>query len=287
MKSVSLFVLSHDPAVLHEYRGDDRVVPANLNELSLPARLRGQDLAETRFFLTDFLDTVDSEWIGVLTGRWAEKFPRNPAIMDIPDRIDFLERPDQAIAPALFWWPRADIARFSKRQDLRHPGMASLLDERGAPQVTPILGPGMNPLVYNNQLIAHRTVVAGWLDFLRRSFDFYDSRYGLDLPFELECPTCGALCRDRDGNRISHPSGLTYDPIRHAGYFYEQITAKYFLGQSLDFLNFDGSPARPRRTSSLVASAYWRLPAARRIFQSVQRRCPQPAEPKLHSVGRT
>lgn len=279
MKSISLFVLGHTDAVLATYSGDDRVIPVNLNALDISDRLRGQDLAENRFFLADFLDTVDSEWIGLLTGRWEDKFPQYPPIMQIPDHVDFLRRPDQAIAPALFWWPSPDVPRFSRRQDLRHPGMRALLDDPDAPQITAVHRRGMSPLAYNNQLIAHRTVVAGWVDFLRRSFDYYDAQYGLDLPFEVKCPTCGALCRDGDGGRTSHPTGLRYDPTRHAGYFYEQITAKYFLGQLLDYRDFDGSASRPRIGSSLAASAYWRIPAARKLGQRVQRTCSRPTAP--------
>ena len=220
---------------------------------------------------------MDSEWIGLLTGRWDDKFPQYPPIMQIPDRIDFLAEPTQAIAPALHWWPSADLKRFTERIDLQYPGMKTMLGESGAPRVVPQPRGALAPLVFNNQIIAHRRVVADWVEFMRHAFEHYDAKYGMELPFTVACPTCGSLCLDTEGRRVRHPSGHTYDPVRHAGYFYEQLTALYFTSRQLEFLDFDGSPARPRALASLAAAAYWRSTWGRRLYRRLQRRCPRPA----------
>jgi hypothetical protein len=187
--SIQVFVLSHDHRLLADVPRVPGLTTVDLEDLGLPARLSGQELSETRFFLTDFLSGCDAEWIGLITGRWNDKFRCWPSLAQLPSFVAaHMRRPVQVIAPATFWWPAADLKRFATRLDARYPGMGRMLEDPGAPAVTAVRSSRLlHPLVFNNNVIAHRDLVVAWIDFIRASFAYYDQRYGQTSP-----STCAA-----------------------------------------------------------------------------------------------
>ena len=272
-ESVAVFVLSHQQFRLDALGVHPNVHPINLNELSLTERLKGQDLAEARFFIADALDSSEAEWIALVSARWSEKWPLWPGISELPDVMSGLNDPAMVVAPATWWWPAHDVRAFADRQDRRYPGVGALLSDPQSPVVSALPHSRLNPLVFNNTFIAHRTVVRDWLAYFRSCFDYFDGRYGLDLPFEVQCAWCGLLLRNDDGERIPHP-GRLYEPIRHAAYFYELITTTYFASRpDLLIVGANLEPARAPLGRSLLNSAYWRFDGARSTFQRIHGKC--------------
>jgi hypothetical protein len=269
---VEIFVLGHDQALLDAVPEVDGLTPTNLNSVSIPDRLTGQSLAEHRFLIDRVVDACEAEWIGIVTARWDEKFPNWPELGDLPKyAIGNLSNPSFVAAPAVFWWLRSDIRRFSVRQDLRHPGMGELLSDPEAPPVRPSAN-WATPLVYNNNFITHRSVFFDWLHYWREQFDYYDSRHGLSLPFQVACPKCGQILPEGS----THP-GLSYAPTRHAGYFYEQISARYFsLRDDLIVVGPSGAPIRPDLYQLAIPTLYWRSPGIRRLSQRYRGPCGEP-----------
>lgn len=269
----TVFVLGHNPRLLARVPAGRGLTTVNLDELDLPPRLRGQELAEARFFLADAIDHCEAEWIGLVSARWEDKWPAWPGLAELPALASGLSDPRMVVAPAVWWWPGADAVQYAARQDRRYPGMGALLDDPGAPQISPHgRRRGLRPLVFNNTLIAHRSVVRDWVAHLRASFAYYDGRYGLDLPFEVECAWCGTVLRDAEGQRTTHP-GRLYEPTRHAGYFYEALTAKYFLSRDIVVVDAHGQPRRPQTARSWANSAYWRAGGVRAVAQRLHGTC--------------
>lgn len=270
--SATIFVLGHEPARLDPLRDVPGLQPVNLNEVGLPSRLAGQELAEVRFLLTEAIADCDSEWIGVVSARFEQKWPHWPALRQLPDLAERLPDARAILSPSVWWWPAGDVRRFAWRNDLRYPGLSELLDDPFAPQVTPVSRRGFVPLVYNNTLIGNRALMHRWQTFMQEAVSYYDGRYGLDIPMEVECAWCGARCRDEQGQRTRHP-GRLYEPIRHAAYFYEVVSAQFFTGEPIVAYGPDVRPSRPLRRQALLSSAYWRLGVCRRALQRLRGNC--------------
>jgi hypothetical protein len=80
------------------------------------------------------------------------------------------------------------------------------------------------------------------------------------------------LLRDGGGRRTTH-GGRLYDPVRHAGYFYEALTAKYFLSRDIMVVDAHGQRRRPPLGRSWANAMYWRADRARAVAQRLQGPC--------------
>lgn len=268
--TTEIFVLTHDRALFESVPRVPGLTAVDLDALALPSRLAGQQIAEHRFFLSQSIERSPAEWIGVVTGRWDTKFPNWPRLEVLPDFVGrtLVDR-SMIAAPAVFWWIGRDVERFARRQDLRHPGMGRLLDDPAAPPTITRHRRPWHPLVYNNNFVMHRSVVLDWLRYWREQFSFFDARYGLDLPFAVTCPKCGHQLP-----RESRHPGLSYSPERHAGYFYEQVSARYFATRGdLIPMGPGGSRLRPNPYHLVVPTLYWRITPIRRVNQVLHGAC--------------
>ena len=157
--SLSLFVLSHDQSILDSLPKLEYLIPINLNDLDIPLKYRGQSLSENRFFLSQLADKVESDFVGVISGRYSERYPAAPEFVKLGSVASGLGS-NEFYAP----WVRGlrtnrELVTWINTQDGVHPGMAKVLHSliNFDPQST-----GGNVFGGNQFILARRD----WIDFL-------------------------------------------------------------------------------------------------------------------------
>jgi hypothetical protein len=221
---LKIFIVSHDQKLLDKIPKKRFLVPTSLNELDLPERLAGNQLAENRFLLTDAMSNIDASWVGFISARWNERFPSWPAVSQLDWIITSSTPKNQYFAPSTKYGVSGlAVQEWIKNQDIGHPGMSTLLLEavdvmnvRGLAELT------TRNISMGNNFIVSKDVARELMDFWQRAFKYFDSKYGFELPFSYGCPDCG----------FESSSGVgRWDSSRHAGFFYERITSLFFASR--------------------------------------------------------
>jgi hypothetical protein len=213
--NLSLFVLSHDQEILDSLPKIEHLIPVNLNDLDIPAAYRGQSLSENRFFLSSLAANADSDYIGVISGRYAERYPDAPGLGDLAAVAQSLAL-NEFYAP----WVRSirnkrELSTWVNSQDGVHPGMAKVINSLISYEHQSLGG----NVFGGNQFILSRRDWFDFLEFWKRTFGKSFDKWGLTPPFSFRCWNCGS----------SKPDGFhTYGPARQAGFLGERITAMYF-----------------------------------------------------------
>jgi hypothetical protein len=242
--SLSIFVLSHDDALLAAVPARSELRRVDLRDLGLAGELATNSLAECRFFLSERALDVTTEYVGVLSARHDEKYA--------PSGVLTLEQLAQgAITPYLR--PRRVFAplitgpggQWVEGSDLVHPGLTALVRE-AAEQI-----PGADVsrrTMLASSFIAHRDVYLEFIAEFRRLFETFHARYGLDFPHVYRCSRCGTVFEGGHGR---------YQRDRHGAYFYERVTALYFARPQFEVVGLRGGSfmSRPRFAREVWRSA--------------------------------
>jgi hypothetical protein len=213
--SLSLFVLSHDPGILAGLPDAEHIVKVNLEELDIPEQFKGQSLSENRFFLSSHCDNVTTDFVGVVSGRYEERYPFAPGL-DQLDAVASQLKPGEYFTP----WARtlrnkSELELWVNTQDGVHPGMASVLNKLFEYSELNSVG----TVFGGNQLILPRAEWDQFVQHWRTSFEKSIQNWGKEIPFSYRCWNCGSF----------KPNGFhTYGPKRHLGFLGERITALFF-----------------------------------------------------------
>jgi hypothetical protein len=240
--SLSIFVLSHDEALLAAVTPRPALRPVDLRDLHLPDAVAGNSLAESRFFLSERALDVTTEYVGVLSARHDEKYAdRGMLTLDqlAQCAITPYLRPRRVFAPMA----TRPGGRWVERSDLAHPGLTALVRE-AAEEI-----PGVDfsrPTLFANSFVVHRSAYVEFVGEFRRIFEIFHARYGLDFPHVYRCSTCGTVSDDGQGR---------YQRDRHAAYFYERVTALCFARPQVDVV---GLRAEMFMSSPRFAREVWR-----------------------------
>lgn len=207
--SLSVFILSHDPARLSAVpylpEWSQRILLGGLR-MGNPD-FQDNSFGEGRLFLSD-LEPPEAEYVGQLNARTPTKYPWLKVDWPTLDkRVEAKIGPDVVLAP----WPTdkgsAPTQDWSAFSEFVHPGMWKLLEEMSC-----FTGMGLAPnlTLWANDFVCARAV---WLDFrhfYREVVNHFFYKYGARLPF----------------------SDDLIDISRKPAYFYERVASLYFANQS-------------------------------------------------------
>lgn len=211
-------MLSHDQSILEKLPDAEHIKKVNLENLDIPEEFKGQSLSENRFFLSSLCEQVNTEFVGVVSGRYEARYPYAPALIDLPSVVEKL-KPGEFYTP----WARklrnnSELRLWINTQDGVHPGMSRVINTLFDVDCVKAVGAAFG----GNQFILPK---AQWDEFIthwRNSFEASIKAWGQDIPFTYRCWNCGAF----------KPDGFhTYGPQRHLGFLGERITALFFASR--------------------------------------------------------
>lgn len=215
MKSLSVFVVSHDPQLLARVPSLPYLRNILLSELDIPERFKGDSLSENRIFLSQDAMKVETDFVGLVSARFEEREPNGPGFLGLLDLV-------QSMSDRECWSPVVRNVNTSKEasfwiaaQDGIHPGMAGILglcEERLFPESAPVTG----VVFTGNQFIVPREHWIRLVKLWRLGLSEVEKEYGLVPPFSYRCFNCGT----------KKPNGYwRYSPARHLGFIGERLTA--------------------------------------------------------------
>lgn len=167
----------------------------------VPGKHRQNSLAENRFLhhLALNQSLLDSEYVGVMSGRYAEKYPRATRLSHL-NLVRY--RPEEVVAPCV-------VEDWYSHSERSHPGMRRLLDELCERNGFRNCGRSF----YSNNFVCHRDVMKKFLSWWLENFEYFHGKYEDKFDF-----------------------GSTYELYNkdlHPSYFYERLTVSYFANQNL------------------------------------------------------
>ena len=218
-KNLRLYVVSHDPELLSAIPNASSIAKRNLNDLDIDINMQGQLLAESRiFFSKEFLE-CDSDYIGLATPRWGERFPKWPSLTQLLKPVQSLDTNEFA-APQALRSTTKGVENWIKAQNLVHPGISELLmpiwlkvnfSDDGIRWL-----PTGNSFIFEKEQM--RTICRVWHEVVSS----YNKQDFQELPFGYRCVKCGLESDDGIGRWRSN---------RHASYFLERVTALIVASQ--------------------------------------------------------
>ena len=223
MTSLSIFVLSHDLELLAAVPARPELRRVHLTDLGLEGETADNTLAESRFFLSSRALDVTTEYVGVVSARYDEKFvPRGLVTLEqlAQGVITPFLTPRRVFAPAI----TGRDGEWVERSEAIHPGMTLLVRE--ASELIPDVDLSRRTL-FANSFIAHRDVYQEFVADFRALFATFHERYGLEFPHTYRCSHCGTELDCGHGR---------YQRDRHPSYFLERITALWFSQPRFDVI---------------------------------------------------
>lgn len=215
MKSLSVFVVSHDSELLAKVPRLPFLRNILLTELAIPERFKGDSLSENRFFLAEEALDVDSDFVGLVSARFEEREPDGPGFEGLLDLAQAMNTHD-------CWSPvvrrvesHLDTFLWIKAQDGLHPGMSKILETCDEELFNhPSKATGV--IFTGNQFIIPREQWIELVHLWRQGLAKVEEKYGLLPSFSYRCFNCGK----------HRPSGYwRYSPARHLGFIGERLTA--------------------------------------------------------------
>lgn len=196
MQKLIIHILSHRQDQLDAIPERPFFRKVHLAELPI-GEYQTNQLSEMRYFLSDI--PLDSEYVGMCSARWNEKYPDNVPLEEINQL---------PLAADVIWVGELTSANWAAFSEWVHPGMMVYLKE-----LEEVSGLRMmaGPAFWSNNFICHRKVFE---DFLGKWRSMFDAMYALhQYTFSF-------------GNKADRYP--IYDITRHASYFYERLTLLYF-----------------------------------------------------------
>jgi hypothetical protein len=189
---LTLFGLGHNDELLKRLPVRKHLIPVALHRLAEP-----ECYAEFRFFLHPL--PMSSEYVGFVSCRWAEKFPKASPI----EKLEELPLSPQCVyAPA----PTAGID-WVEHSEKVHPGLSKLIPELAAAMGVELLPKA--PTLWTSNFICHRTVWESYAKAFTAAAKFASQRWGAEPPFDVG----------------------RYDPSRKVAYLMERATMIYFASR--------------------------------------------------------
>jgi hypothetical protein len=223
--NVRIFVVTHDPKLLDEIPDIPILQKTLLGELEIDQKYQGQNLAESRFLVSDDLLSGDYDFRGFVSARWDHRFPRWPKLSEIGTLFEGLTLPEHQrsfFAPISLRLTKSQVQSWLEIQDLLHPGMKGLMDQLIEFHSISFKRKVTYNLVMGNNFVIHSEVAEDFLAFWQESLVFLESAYGLDFPFKYRCHKCGVASED----------GIDrWTRVRHAGFLLERVSALFFLSR--------------------------------------------------------
>ena len=215
MKSLSVFVVSHDSELLARVPRLPFLRNILLTDLAIPERFKGDSLSENRFFLSEEALDVESDFVGLVSARFEEREPDGPGFEGLLNLAQVMNASD-------CWSPvvrrvesHLDTFLWIKAQDGLHPGMSKILEDcdkelfSHPSSVTGVIFTG-------NQFIVPREQWIELVHLWRQGLAAVEQKYGLLPSFSYRCFNCGK----------HKPEGYwRYSPTRHLGFIGERLTA--------------------------------------------------------------
>lgn len=191
---LTLFVLGHE-------RERFKTVPTlpHIRHVFLPDLDESNSLAESRVFLSRLIDDCQSEYVGLCTARWDEKY--SDECLPLKDLHRLRMRRD------VVWAARPSVADWVERTDDNHRGMAAILrrlaTELGVADVR-------RSAPWSNNFICHADTMTEILAWWRKCWRVIEAEFGRPprIPYAA-------------------PEGTT----RHHSYLAERLTMLYFCSR--------------------------------------------------------
>ncbi len=201
MKSLQLFVIYHDEAVL-ERIPDRRFIKKYVLD-SLDTEYQIPSIAENRFlyFLSTNRHFIHTEHVGIAAASWNRKYRRaEPPIPPI-ESLDHYPPAHNEVLVA------AKVNHWYAASERCHPGIRLLIDEICSRNGFRTTGDSF----WSNNFICERQVMLDFLLWWNKEFVHFFSKYGEKPPFSN--------------------AWNGYKAWLHPAYFYERLTIAYFANQ--------------------------------------------------------
>lgn len=212
-RKLTIFVASHDSVALTGVPRENFITSVNLDEIAVSNEIGGQLMAESRIYFHPGFRNSQSEYTGLCSPRWNERFPSWPSIENMIKPVMNL-RDSQILAPQALATKISNIPNWIKAQDLVHPGISKHLfhvwDEIGNPKVQRGWLPMGNTYILPRNIF--KEVIGKW-DIL---FPLISKNNFKDLDFLHKCIKCGLQSEFGIGRWKSN---------RQASYLLERVIA--------------------------------------------------------------
>ena len=195
-----VYVLYHDRRLLDGMALAAHLSPLDLNSLAI-GKFQTNRMSESRAFFAE-LDYVGSEFVGLASARWAEKYP---------DQLNLIALSNLEFDETVVWAPAVAHAGWVSLSVNDHPGMQTLFDELASLTNTSIQVADSNRTVWSNNFVCHQKVFRELQDFFKSTMNYFVEKYGFDFPFDVP---------------ISGNYGNAND--RLAGFWGERLTMWFF-----------------------------------------------------------
>lgn len=244
MKSLSVFVVSHDSELLAKVPRLPFLRNILLTDLAIPDRFKGDSLSENRFFLSEEALDVESDFVGLVSARFEEREPDGPGFEGLWDLVQHM-KPNECWSPVVRKAEsHFDTSIWIKAQDGLHPGMSKILkycDDRLFHHSTNQTG----VIFTGNQFIVPREQWIKLVHLWREGLGEVEKKYGLLPSFSYRCFNCGT----------HKPLGYwRYSPARHLGFVGERLTALIIAHSGLEpSKNLVNMTVNPMRLSKFLS----------------------------------
>jgi hypothetical protein len=264
-QDLELFVLSHTNELLGMVPQKPFINKVLLSSLNIPVKFQGEELAENRFFISEESNKASGKYIGCISSRWDERFPKFPKIKDLDVLAHSLSDLD-VLAPQSLRVTKSQFVSWVNLQDLVHPGMSALLWEVIDRNLSLEKNHHYN-IVMGNNFILSRTIYFEFLNFWRKAFVDLNNKFGFDFPFSYRCPICGLESINGIGR---------WSRLRHSAFLYERLTAIFFASRpDLNLVTYKYSSIRQKKlgVESFALPYSPTIFKVLKIFRSLSSKC--------------
>jgi hypothetical protein len=248
-QTVTTFVVTHLSSDFDQIPIGDSIFAVNLEELEIPEFVKGNDLAESRFFFSRHPFECSSDVVGFVSARWNDRFPDMPHLSNLAGVVGLLPK-GCVFAPLITSVPsRVALRLWIGLQNLDHPGMGSILEgianeAMGVKTRKDIASKRLGVAILGGQVFLGKENFLRLTYFMRHHLTNIISHYGKFPRFNYSCSRCGQNFEDGVGR---------WGRSRHLGFLAERLIALFFI------LNPEISPvalSRPDLLSKLKSRRY-------------------------------
>jgi len=200
----------------------------NLSQLRIPEQYLGNQLAESRIFLSDILERslTEYEYIGIIPARWNARFPEYELNSAVTTLLHARNN-NVVVAPmASTLRSRNSISTWIRHNDLFHPGISRYLNDiQDSSTNNQYVGKAFEyqPVaILSNTFLIHSSIFQNLLQFWRENFFQFLSSDFPKYDFTYRCRICGFISSDGVGR---------FDNSRHSGFLGERLTSLFFLSK--------------------------------------------------------
>jgi hypothetical protein len=248
-QTVTTFVVTHLSSDFDQIPISDSIFAVNLEELELPQFVKGNDLAESRFFFSRHPLECSSDVVGFVSARWNDRFPDMPSLSDLAGVVGLLPK-GCVLAPLITAVPSPVALRlWVGLQNMDHPGMGSILqgianEAIGVETRKSLAIKRLGVAILGGQVFLGKEDFLRLTYFMRHHLTTIISHHGKFPRFNYSCSRCGRNFEDGVGR---------WGRSRHLGFLAERLIALFFI------LNPEISPvafSRPNLLSKLKSRRY-------------------------------